>query len=168
MKKKFALFILLILMISVNSLADPLPKSEETAIRKVWEKFEIAYNSEDAEGISLLWSENGDLFSLSGGIFRGHKEIASFFAKSLSKNYKGSSFGLSIDQIRKVTKNIAIVDGTWQVTGDNLPKKYPTSGLYTQVLMQFNNKWLIIAARPSIPLKGHTRNHGRNNLSKKD
>ncbi len=93
-------------------------------------------------------------------------KIAGFFSETLSKNYKNSKFELVIDQIRKIKEDIAIVDGSWKVSGKGLPKGYKVNGIYTQILMKSNNKWQIVAARPSIPLKGHTRNHGRQAVTK--
>ncbi len=62
----------------------------------------MAYNTDDVKKFSSLWFENGDLFTLSGGIFRGRNEIAGFFPETLSENYKNSKFELVIDQIRKI------------------------------------------------------------------
>ncbi len=159
--KKISILIFLALILSFNSFASSLPASDEKAIRAVWKDFEVAYNRNDVKKLSSLWFENGDLFTLSGGIFRGRDEIAGFFSETLSKNYKNSKFELVIDQIRKIKEDVAIVDGSWKVSGKGLPKGYKVNGIYTQILMKSNNKWLIVAARPSIPLKGHTRNHGR-------
>ncbi len=174
MKKGFTIWIILALIVFYNSnlFADSPPTSEELSIHKLWKEYEAAYNAGNAEAISSLWVKDGDLFSLSGGIFNGRDEIATFFSKALSKNYKGSKFKLSIDQIRRLEENIAVVDGSWKITGEGLPKVYPASGIYTQVLLRSNNKWQIVAARPSVPLGGHSRHHGRKrptteNLEKK-
>ena len=134
---------------------------DEDTIRRLFNEYESAYNSGDSEAIASLWDNEGDLFSLSGGIFRGKSEIESFFYKTLSKNYKGSQFHQTIDQIRKLGENIAIVDGKWSITGEMLPQGYPASGIFTQVLVQFDGVWRITASRPSVPLGGHTRNKGR-------
>jgi uncharacterized protein (TIGR02246 family) len=133
----------------------------EKHIRALWEEFEVAYNAGDSTALAELWTEEGDFFSLSGGIFRGRAEIQAFWHDALSKSYEGSRFALAIDQIRLLKSDVAVVDGTWIVTGDSIPEKYPSKGIYTQVLERTNGKWRIIAARPSVPLRGHTRNHGR-------
>lgn len=161
MKKTLTLSIAITFILSFNLFAGSAATSENNAIHKLWNDFESAYNSGDAAAIASLWVKDGDLFTLSGGIFKGRDEIAKFFSKSLSVNYKGSKFKLTIDQIRKLQEDVAVVDGIWEVTGQGLPKNYPTKGIYTQVLIRSENKWWIVAARPSIPLKGHTRNHGR-------
>ncbi len=82
------------ILVGSLSFAGAKPVSDEFAIRKLWKDYETAYNSGDAPALAQLWDEEGDLFSLSGGIFRGRTEIAAFFAKALSKNYSGSRFQL--------------------------------------------------------------------------
>ena len=151
----------LALLFSSFSFAGTQPTSDEATIREMWKEYEVAYNSGDSEALALLWDTEGDLFSLSGGIFRGRVEIGTFFAKALSKNYKGSRFQLTIDQIRFIEHNVAVVDGAWDITGETLPQGYPSSGIYTQVLVRTKGDWRIAVARPSVPLRGHTRRHGR-------
>lgn len=135
--------------------------SDETEIKKIVTKYESAYNSGDSKAIASLWNQDGDLFTLSGGIFRGRAEIETFFSKTLSANYKDSQFHLTIDQIRLLGEKVAVIDGEWRITGTSLPQNYPSSGIYTQILFKSDGEWRISAARPSVPLGGHTRNHGR-------
>ncbi len=150
-----------ILILSSYQIAGSSDTSDQQSIHNLLKEYETAYNEGDAETISLLWASDGDLFSLSGGIFRGRDEVMTFFSKALSRNYKGSKFQMTVDQIRKLEKDIAVVDGRWEVIGKGLPKNYPTFGIFTKVLLRSNNQWRIVAARPSVPLGGHTRDHGR-------
>ena len=153
--------LIITLSLGASSLAVAQPTSNEVAIQKLWKDYATAYNSGDAAALALLWEKDGDLFSLSGGIFTGREEIRTFFSQALSKNYKGSQFHLTIDKVRMLGDNSAVVDGTWSITGDTLPQKYPSSGIYTQVLVRTKGDWRIVVARPSVPLRGHTRRHGR-------
>jgi len=153
--------LILTLSLGAISFAVAQPTSHEAAIQKLWRDYETAYNSGDAAALALLWDKEGDLFSLSGGIFTGRKEIQAFFSQALSKNYKDSQFHLTIDKVRILGDNAAVVDGTWRITGDTLPQGYPSSGIYTQVLVRTKGDWRIVVARPSVPLRGHTRRHGR-------
>jgi len=137
------------------------PQSEESAIRNLLEAYEAAFNSGDPAALAQLWDKEGDLISLAGGIFRGQEEIAAFFSEALSKNYSGSRFRLGIDFMRFLGNDVAVVDGTWNITGNALPQGYPSSGIYTQVIVRTDDGWRILAARPGVPLRGHTRQHGR-------
>ncbi len=139
---------------------NPIERDKEK-IQSLWKQFEQIYNNADGKLLANLWLENGDLFSLSGGVFRGKEEIEGFFVKAFSKNYKGSTFKMNINSIRNIKPDVAVVDGSWEVIGESLPKGYPTRGIYTQVLIKQNNEWKILLARPSVPLQGHTRNYGR-------
>lgn len=164
MKKTIICFMLtMIFIVSFISPAnsDDSIDQDRNEIFNLWKQFEKTYNSGDAKALSDLWLADGDLFSLSGGIFRGKEEIEAFFKESLTSSYKESTFKLKIDSIRNVKADVVVVDGTWQVLGDALPQGYPTQGIYTQVLIKNDGKWKIFSARPSIPLQGHTRNHGR-------
>ncbi len=153
--------LIITLSLGISSFSVAQPTSDEVSIQKLWKDYETAYNSGDAAALALLWDKDGDLFSLSGGIFTGREEIRAFFSQALSKNYKGSQFHLSIDKVRMLGDNAAVVDGTWGITGDTLPQGYPSSGIYTQVLVRTERDWRIVVARPSVPLRGHTRRHGR-------
>ncbi|MBF0547268.1 MAG: SgcJ/EcaC family oxidoreductase [Candidatus Riflebacteria bacterium] len=153
--------LLLVLCLDSCSFAIAEPNSDETGIRNLLKQYELAYNSGNASALAGLWTTDGDLFSLSGGIFRGQKEILTFFSESLAKNYKDSQFHMGLDQVRFLTPNLAIVDGKWQITGGDLPKGYPSSGIYTQIMIRVDASWRIVAARPSVPLQGHTGTHGR-------
>ena len=149
------------ILVGALSFARAQPASDEAAIIKLWKDIADAYNSGDAPALAQFWDKDGDLFSLSGGIFTGREEIRAFFSEALSKSYKGSRFQLTIDKIRMLGDSTAVVDGTWNITGETLPQGYPSSGMYTQVLVRTKGDWLIVVARPSVPLRGHTRRHGR-------
>ena len=162
--KKAIIFLLVTMIFTVSFICQADSNDfidQDREIQFLWEQFEKAYDSGDARAIANLWLADGDLFSLSGGIFRGREEIETFFKESLKNSYKGSTFDLKIDSIKKVKADVVVVDGTWQILGDALPQDYPSQGIYTQVLIKSDGKWKILSARPSVPLRGHTRNHGR-------
>ncbi|MBF0545787.1 MAG: SgcJ/EcaC family oxidoreductase [Candidatus Riflebacteria bacterium] len=106
-RKKLRISFLLVLWVSLCSFAIADPGSDETGIRNLLKHYELAYNAGNASEMAGLWTTDGDLFSLSGGIIRGQKEILAFFSESLAKNYKDSQFHMSLDQVRFLTQNLA-------------------------------------------------------------
>ena len=112
----------------------------------------------DAGGVAGLFTEDGDVVTLSGGLLSGRAAVRDFFAESLAAN-QGSRFETAVDAVRRLPGDVLLVDGRWRIVPKE-PGKAP-AGVFTAVLVRGDERWSFAALRTSVPGKGHTRGAGR-------
>ena len=142
---------------------------EDRSIRNIGPRFSVLWKQMDAEAISLMFTDMGDMRHPDGTIERGQQIIrANRQALFTKKEYRGSSHPLTLNDIRCVTPTVAIADGKWELrlvdpAGANgptggarglAPDRYNT-GLCTLILVGGGGGWRIEAWRYTVdPLNG--------------
>jgi ketosteroid isomerase-like protein len=142
---------------------------EDRSIRNIGPRFSVAWKQMDAEAISLMFTDMGDMRHPDGTIERGQQTIRANRQELFNKKeYRGSSHPLTLNDIRCVSPNVAIADGKWELrlvdpAGSNgptgpgrglAPDRYNT-GLCTLVLVGGGGSWRVEAWRYTVdPLNG--------------
>lgn len=126
---------------------------DDRAIRRIGSAFSIAWTNKEADGLSGLWSDEGDIVHPDGMSERSRHVIrqnrAQLFARS---EYRFSRHPLQVGQIRCLSDEIAVADGKWElrgvtdVRGQPVP---PLTGLLTMVVKR-QGAWRIEAYRYTI------------------
>ena len=127
--------------------ADP---AEEKVIRERNEAFVAAFNKGDIQAMAATYAPDADFLSAEGKRVKGRAELEKYFAKGFAEN-KGLKLKHSDSLIRFLKPDVAIADGTWEITGR--PEGNPARGHYTAILMKRDGKWLIVYDRPMVPLQ---------------
>ena len=75
-------------------LADPVPiknreSSEKEALQEVLNRFVVAWNRDDAEAMSMLFSPDGEFMSPAGSIARTRPEIRRLIVRERQEMFKG-------------------------------------------------------------------------------
>src|SRR5262245_31106773 len=127
--------------------ADP---ADEKAIRERNEAFVAAFNKGDIKAMAATYAPDADFLSAEGKRVKGRAELEQYFAKGFGEN-QGLKLKHADCTIRFLKPDVAIGDGTWEITGR--PEGKATKGLYTAVWMKRDGKWLVVYDRPMVPLQ---------------
>ncbi len=121
-----------------------------------------AYNTGDHQKISKMYTKDGQMFTLAGGIYRNNVTASSGltelqqFLKDVFDNVSISSDSI-VHEIRLVGVNVAIVDTVSKVSQNGTI----TCGISIFTLVKVRQDWKIKTSTPIIPNPGHTKDHGR-------
>ncbi len=132
------------------------PMSDEDMIRAFTGEFEQAISRADAKGIGGMFVEDGDLVDQAGVMHHGRGAIEERYQKLFEGAYKGAAANLEVTAVRFVRPEIAVVDGTYELTGIKSAegRELPAiKGIYTNVAVKQNGQWRLHCSRPMLPLK---------------
>jgi uncharacterized protein (TIGR02246 family) len=128
-------------------MADP---ADEKALQEQNEAFVAAFNRGDIKAVAEAYAPDADFLSAQGQRVKGRAEIEKYFIRGFAEN-KGLKLEHSDRSIRFLKPDVAIADGTWEITGR--PEGNPARGHYTAILMKRDGKWLIVYDRPMVPVQ---------------
>jgi len=132
------------------------PMTDEDMIRARTDEFEQAVSSADSKAIGALFIEDGDLVDQAGMMHHGRMAIVERYQKLFEGPYKGTQANLEISSVRFVRPEIAVIDGTYELTGmksaegQDLPA---VKGMFTNVSVKQNGQWMLHCSRPMLPMK---------------
>jgi len=133
---------------------------DETAIRSQFDQFNAAWNKADAKAMGQFFSDDADYISSTGQRGDGRAGIEKILAEQFAGVYKGASIKLTITSIRFLKPDVALANGTFEISGLQSPdgKALPVrKGLSTNVMVKQGDKWLITALRGAVPSPGPRR-----------
>lgn len=128
--------------------------ADEKDLRSISAQIQEAWNRADAKMMGDLFLTDGDYVSSTGRTARGRAEVEKAFAQQWSGVYKGTRIVPTVTTVRFVRRDVAIVDGGFEVTGmrDAAGKVLSTrSGLSTIVAARKGDRWYIAALRGMVP-----------------
>ncbi len=120
---------------------------EEAALHKNAEAFVEAFHRGDARAIAALWTAEGDYTDQRGHRIEGREAIEKTFTELFAEN-KGLKLRINIDSVRFPISDVAIEDGTTEVSPPNGGP--PSRARYTVVHVKKDGQWLIDSVRDSI------------------
>jgi uncharacterized protein (TIGR02246 family) len=123
-------------------------------IRTLYEEFVKAWNAHDVKTMSSRWAIDGDHIEPDGTRAQGRDEVAALLTKQHASVFKNSTLELTVKTVFMITDTVAIIDGTYKLTGAVLPDGTPIparQGMLTSVLLQERGTWSIFASRLMIP-----------------
>ena len=139
----------------VSSAAEPALSAEtaakgasgdETAIRKVLERFGEAWNKHDAQAFSMAFAEDADFTNVLGMSAHGRTDIAKFHAPMFATVFKDTSLKVDKVHVRFIKPDVAAVDEWWEMTGarDRSGREIPLrKGLLNLVMTRQDGTWVI-------------------------
>jgi uncharacterized protein (TIGR02246 family) len=146
-----AVVVVILLAAAQGSVADDqVDPADEKALQGLNEAFVAAFNRGDTKAMAASYAPDADFLSAEGARVKGRAELEKYFAKGFAEN-KGLKLKHTHSSIRFLTPDVAIDDGTWEITGR--PEGKAAKGLYTTVLMKRDGKWLIVYDRPMVPFQ---------------
>jgi uncharacterized protein (TIGR02246 family) len=129
-------------------------EGEEAAIRKVHADFAAAWNRHDAVGLAAKWTLDGDLINPEGRWSKGKAEVQKNFAEEHAGIFKASTFSNTINSVRFLSPNVAIVDASFEIANATPPNAPPMTqkGLYKSVMVKDGGKWWTASAMAMAPM----------------
>jgi uncharacterized protein (TIGR02246 family) len=129
-------------------------EKNEEAIRALYKSFMDTWNRHDPSALAMMWALDGDHVEPDGHHADGRDAILDLLTKQHGSVFKTSQLNLAIEDVWFVTRDVALVDGTYALSGIVAPdgtQLPPRKGNLTSVLMFERDKWWIAADRLMIP-----------------
>jgi uncharacterized protein (TIGR02246 family) len=124
------------------------------SIRLLYTEFVEDWNKHDVAKMAAMWTIDGDHTEPDGTRARGRDEVTALLTKQHTSVFKNSHLSLKVDTVFMLTDTVAIVDGTYELSGAVLPDGTaipPRNGQLTSVLLKEKATWSIFASRLMIP-----------------
>lgn len=135
--------------------AGPTPSSAQTAereFRTVTEEFQNAWNKHDAQALSALFNESGDMAGPDGRLSVGRDEIQKLFLHQHgTPGMKESNVSNRVAAVRLVRADVAVVDWDVVTSGMRAPdgtSAPPQAQRATMVMTREGGRWSIASGRP--------------------
>jgi uncharacterized protein (TIGR02246 family) len=123
--------------------------SVEQALDALAQKYSEAWKAGDAAGCASIYSDDADVVDFMGMNAKGKSAIQESLTKTLG-TYPGSSIQLVRTGIHPVSADVAVSDGTWEITGAQPAEGVPTRGFYTVVVAKQGDAWQLVAGRTKV------------------
>lgn len=130
--------------------------SVETGQEALIEAFEVAWNAGDAGGVAAQYTADADSSGPDGEMYSGREEIAERYAILFETIYAGTTLSIDTTSIRELDEGVALVNGSFEISGitgaegEEMPAQ---KGLYTNILVQEGDQWLITSLRSWFPVE---------------
>ena len=128
--------------------------ADEKDIHAIAGQLQQAWNKADAKMLADLFLTDGDYVSSTGRTARGRDEVEKAFAQQWAGLYKGTKITLTTTTVHFVRKDVAVVDGAFDITGmkNGSGKALGTrSGHSTVVAARKGDRWYVAALRGMVP-----------------
>ncbi len=113
----------------------------EAAIDALAAKYMEAWNAGDASACAAVHTQDGVFIDLFGTTFEGRAAIEESITATL-ETYSGTTIEIVRTSLNKVSDNLVVSDGTWEVKGSTA-EGVPTQGFYTIIVTNTGGEWLI-------------------------
>jgi uncharacterized protein (TIGR02246 family) len=125
--------------------------AEERAVRAVADRFGAAWNRHDAKAMAATFAADGDIVNPYGEVVKGRPALEALFAREQAGFARSSRFASTVESLRFLKPDIALVDGTVTVSGvrgDGADAPAATlKGRYTDIVAKREGQWLVLARR---------------------
>ena len=118
--------------------------ADEAALQKLNAALVDAVSTGDFKTAAALWDDDGIYYTLAGEKFDGPARIE----VCLSDGLRGMKVSLQTTDVHWASSDVAIVQGTWQVSGSD---GQGNSGLVMSVVRRVGRDWKFVEVRPWVP-----------------
>ena len=155
--RRLAIVILVIQMLML--LGAPSAKANNfEEVNQFFANLTDALNAQDLDRVTASWFDDGELFTLAGGIIKGRDNIRQSFIEAFNGPFKNAKYQYLVQYVRFNGKT-ATVDGIWKT--QNGPANYPSCGIFLGNLIKKDGHWKIQLSYSTVPKTGHTSEIGR-------
>ena len=144
----------LMVAVVVASIISPIASAsrgdDEQAISQVEARWQDAWNRHDMDALAGLFTDDATFIQVNGRRWDGPAEIKKNHVALHAMMFKESVWANHDTDIRFLTPDVAVVHQTWGMRGDRNPDgspRQPRDGIFTQVFVKRDGKWLITAAQ---------------------
>ncbi len=112
-----------------------------------------AFNRADAKAVASFYTENAVRITPESGKVVGRAAIEKEFVANFAGPFKGTKIKINVGAIESTGPDVAVNEGTWEVTGALTPDGKPAppiKGSYLNTIVKKNGAW-VIASNAAIP-----------------
>ena len=122
-----------------------LSAGDQAAIATLWERLGDAVGNKDGKAIGALYAEDADLIGIDGTVLHGRRQIADYYDVELHRKYANVEMTeVKFDPPRSISKDVAILNGTWIVHG---VRPEPFRVRSTMIIRRDPDGWRYVATR---------------------
>lgn len=128
---------------------------DQMAIGKLINSFSVVWHDGDAHGLAMFWKTDGDFVNPAGMMLKGREQIEAFYAQAFKMGYGGSTVDTTIEQLRFLTPDLALVDGEFTIKGASTSDHKERSaehGYFTVIAERVSGQWMVASNREMEPL----------------
>jgi uncharacterized protein (TIGR02246 family) len=136
----------------------PQQQDDEGVIRNMVDQALSRLNRGDLAALDEFWDEGADYVGVDGTMITGRAQIRAFFQRLASSSGAGPQQTASIERIRFILPDVAIVDGSWTITGarDSAGHELaPIKGRGLEVVHKKDGRWWFVATREMVVFRGN-------------
>lgn len=128
---------------------------QEQELYEMYFSFCNAWNKQSPNELIAFYADDADHFAADGQVATGREEIRTLFARQLGGVYKGTKLKLTLDNMRFLSPEIVIANGSFELTGVPGPDgPLPAvKGLHTDVWTIHDGQWRVAASRIAMPAR---------------
>ena len=135
--------------------AESMEMSVEAGQEALIEALEIAWNAGDGAAVATHYTVDADSSGPDGEMYSGREEIAMRYAILFETIYADTTISIETTSIRELDEGVALVNGSFEVsgiTGAEGAEMPAQKGLYTNIVVQEGDQWLITSLRSWFPV----------------
>jgi uncharacterized protein (TIGR02246 family) len=115
----------------------------EQAIRQAVAAYADAFNKGDLAALSAFWAPDAEYIDEAGTAYKGREAITTLFQRFLAE-HKGAKMSLKVTNLRSLTADVALQDGTSAVTDSH---GAVDEGRFAAVWFKADGKWTLRSVR---------------------
>jgi uncharacterized protein (TIGR02246 family) len=122
----------------------------DPSIADTCHRFNTAFNRADVQEVASFWDPEGSLIGPTGNRGTGRPGVEKVFADDVNQFLRGTTSTFTIETVRMVGRDLALVDMDHTIEGARLPDgTVGTMKLHTVILARRQGtEWLWLDARP--------------------
>jgi uncharacterized protein (TIGR02246 family) len=111
----------------------------DPAVLKIADDYQVVFNKADAKAVAALYTADALRIGPGGQLQTGRPAIEKEYAGGFAGTLKGSKLTLHQGAAKALTADIALIEGTYEVTGGGSPGK----GRYLNTVKREAGRWLL-------------------------
>jgi uncharacterized protein (TIGR02246 family) len=134
--------------------------SNEAAIRRAVDAFSAAWGRHDAKALTASYAADAEFTNPVGGQAPNRAEIEKMFVQDHGPTglFRSSTIKQTIDRIRFVKPDVAVVHGSWETSGAVDPQGAPLNpspkGRLMLVFVKQGGDWRVVSGQAMQPVPG--------------
>ncbi len=128
-------------------------QSADPAIAKLIDQYQAGYNKNDGKALAAMYTADALRVSPTGQVITGRAAIEKDYLANFAGPFKGTKLTLRPGRTQVLKPDVALIEGTYEVTGGAAPVK----GRYVNTLVRDGGQWhlasVVTIPEPAPPAK---------------
>ena len=129
-------------------------QTKDPAMDKLAADWTAAFDKGDAKAVASLYTENAIRVTPEGGTVLGRSAIEKEFVAFFAGPFKGTKIKINVGSLQHVNADVAVNEGTYEVTGILTPDGKPAPALrgsYLNTMIKKGGSWIITSNAGILP-----------------